>query len=51
MGVHAVELLKSGKNGLAVFTQSLEIGDCAINEALSIRDETTDLYDYLSKLN
>ena len=51
MGVHAVELLKAGKNGLSVFTQSLEIGDCPIKEALSIRDETTDLYDYLSKLN
>jgi len=51
MGVHAVELLKNEKGGLAVFTRSLEISDCPIEVALSLRNETTDLYDFLSKLN
>jgi len=51
MGVHAVELLKGGISGMAVFTKSLEIGHCPINEALEIKDEITDLYQYLKKLN
>lgn len=51
MGVHAVELLKAGLSGMAVYTKSMEIGHCEINEALSINDETTDLYSYLTKLN
>jgi len=51
MGVKAVELLKDGKNGLAIYTRSLTIGSCPINEALQITDEITDLYSYLDKLN
>ena len=51
MGVHATELLKQGLGGMAVYTNSLEIGHCPINEALSATDETTDLYEYLAKLN
>ncbi len=51
MGVRAVELLKSGVNGQAIFTNSLEIGNCPINEALTLINVTTDLYDYLAKLN
>ncbi len=51
MGVHAVELLRDNQSGLAIFTNSLEIGHCPIEEALDARDETTDLYNYLSKLN
>lgn len=51
MGVHAVELLKEEKSGYAVFSRSLEIGHCPINDALNQTDETTDLYNYLTKLN
>lgn len=51
MGVHAVELLLEGKSGLAIYTNSLEIGDCPIQEALTVKDEVTDLYQYLDKLN
>lgn len=51
MGVQAVELLKRGESGQAVYTNSLEIGNCPINEALSKKDEVTDLYSYLAKLN
>lgn len=51
MGVKAVELLKDGKKGLAIYTKSLTIGSCPIKEALDATDETTDLYGYLDKLN
>lgn len=51
MGVHAVELLRDGKDGMAVYTNSLEIGHCPINEALNAKDKPTDLYQYLAKLN
>jgi len=51
MGVHAVELLKNGESGMAVFTNSLTIGHCPINEALNAKDKITDLYEYLDKLN
>ncbi len=51
MGVHAVELLRQDKGGLAVFTKSMKIGDCPINDALKAQDKTTDLYSYLPKLN
>ena len=51
MGVHAVELLRDNQSGLAIYTNSLEIGHCPIKEALDVKNETTDLYNYLSKLN
>lgn len=51
MGVHAVELLIAGKSGLAVYTDSLTIGDVPIQEALEAKREVTDLYSYLRKLN
>ncbi|XMB73173.1 6-phosphofructokinase [Mycoplasmatota bacterium WC30] len=51
MGVHAVELLKSGENGQSIYANSLKIGNCPIEEALTATNETTDLYEYLSKLN
>ena len=51
MGVHAVEILIQGESGLAVYTNSLEIGHCPIQEALVAKRKTTDLYNYLSKLN
>jgi len=51
MGVHAVELLLENQSGLAIYTDSLEIGHCPIQEALEARDKITDLYQYLDKLN
>jgi 6-phosphofructokinase 1 len=51
MGVHAVELLIAGKSGQAIYANSLEIGNCPIQEALDIKSEVTDLYSYLQKLN
>ncbi|MBI9008883.1 MAG: 6-phosphofructokinase [Tenericutes bacterium] len=51
MGVRAVELLIAGESGQAVYTDSLEIGNCPIQEALDVKGEVTDLYSYLQKLN
>jgi len=51
MGVHAVELLMKGEGGQAIYTDSLEIGHCPIQEALDAKNEVTDLYSYLQKLN
>ncbi len=51
MGVSAVELLMEGKGGLAIYTNSLEIGSVPIQEALTAKREITDLYSYLQKLN
>lgn len=51
MGVKAVELLIDGVSGQAIYTDSLEIGYSPIQEALDAKDEVTDLYSYLSKLN
>jgi len=51
MGVHAVDLLKEGKGGYAVFTKSLDVGHIKLDEALSINIKPSDLYQYLPKLN
>lgn len=51
MGVHAVELLRKGIGGQAVFTKSLEMGNCPIQHALNEETEKSDLYKYLEKLN
>jgi 6-phosphofructokinase 1 len=51
MGVHAVDLLKEGKGGNAVFTKSLDVGHIKLDEALSINIKPSDLYQYLPKLN
>ncbi len=51
MGVHAVELIRDGYRGQAVFTKSLKMGNCPIAEALTIKAEQIDLYKYLDKLN
>lgn len=51
MGVKAVELLLKGESGKAIYTNSLEIGYTPIQEALNAKDEVTDLYSYLKKLN
>ena len=51
MGVRAIELIRENKSGLAVFTNRMKIGECEISKALRAKDEITDLYSYLSKLN
>ncbi len=51
MGVHAVELLRDGVTGQAVFSKSLKMGHCPIAEALEKTGEVSDLYGYLEKLN
>lgn len=51
MGAYAVELLKDGKGGKAVYSRGIEINHCDINEALSKERKPTDLYQYLSRLN
>ena len=51
MGSYAVELLKNGLGGQAVFSRGIEIDHCDIEVALSKVKKTTDLYQYLEKLN
>jgi 6-phosphofructokinase 1 len=51
MGSYAVELLKNGLGGQAVFSRGIEIDHCDIEAALSKVKKTTDLYKYLEKLN
>lgn len=51
MGSYAVELLKNGLGGQAIFSRGIEIDHCDIEEALSKVKKTTDLYKYLEKLN
>jgi len=51
MGSFAVELLKNGLGGQAVFSHGIEIDHCDIDDALSIKRKTTDLYQYLPRLN
>ncbi len=51
MGSYAVELLKQGLGGQAVFSRGIEIDHCDINSALSKERKTSDLYKYLPKLN
>jgi 6-phosphofructokinase 1 len=50
MGSFAVELLRQGLGGKAVFSRGIEIDYCDINDALSRVRNTTDLYGYLEKL-
>lgn len=50
MGSYAVELLRQGLGGKAVFSRGIEIDYCDINDALSRVRNTTDLYRYLEKL-
>ncbi len=51
MGSYAVDIIKEGYGGRAVFAHSMNIGHCDIHEALEMKIEASDLYGYLSKLN
>jgi 6-phosphofructokinase 1 len=51
MGSYAVELIRQGIGGQAIFCRSLEVGHCPINDALGQDNRPSDLYQYLSKLN
>ena len=51
MGVHSVDLLKSGFGGFAVYTKSLDVGHIPLDQALNVQAKSSDLYSYLSKLN
>lgn len=51
MGVHAVDLLKEGKGGYAVYTKSLDVGHIDLKQSLVIEIKPSDLYEYLAKLN
>jgi len=51
MGTYAVELIRQGIINQAVFTKSLDLGHCSLEEALAIEQVPSDLYDYLPKLN
>lgn len=50
MGSYAVDLLQQGLGGMAVYARGLNMHHCDINEALTMRRDTTDLYKYLTKL-
>lgn len=50
MGSFAVELLRQGLGGKAVFSRGIDIDYCDINDALNRVRNTTDLYGYLEKL-
>lgn len=51
MGAYAVDLIRQGLGGLAVYSHSLEVGHCDIKSALKQQLRSSDLYTYLSKLN
>jgi 6-phosphofructokinase 1 len=51
MGAYAVELIKQGLGGKALFANSLTIGHCDIFDALKQKLKSSDLYEYLPKLN
>jgi 6-phosphofructokinase 1 len=51
MGVHAVDLLKEGLGGHAVYTKSLNVGHIELDKALVVEVKPSDLYQYLAKLN
>lgn len=51
MGAYAVELLKKDIYGMAVCSHGIEIDHIEIDQALNKVKKTTDLYDYLEKLN
>jgi 6-phosphofructokinase 1 len=50
MGSFAVELLRRGLGGKAVYSRGIEIDYCDINDALKRVRNATDLYQYLEKL-
>ncbi|MDD4987874.1 MAG: 6-phosphofructokinase, partial [Candidatus Izemoplasmatales bacterium] len=51
MGTYAVELCRQGIVNQAVFTKSLDLGHCSLQEALAVEQKPSDLYEYLPKLN
>lgn len=51
MGSYAVELLRQGISGKAVCSDGIDVSYIDIDDALSKEKRTTDLYDYLEKLN
>jgi 6-phosphofructokinase 1 len=51
MGVHAVDLLREGKGGYAVYTKSLDVGQIELSKALEVEVKPSSLYSYLNKLN
>jgi 6-phosphofructokinase 1 len=51
MGAYAVELIRQGLGGQALFAKSLAVGHCDIFDALNQKLTQSDLYDYLPKLN
>jgi 6-phosphofructokinase len=51
MGSYAVELLRKGIGGQAVCANGIEIFHLPIEEALIQNKPTTDLYQFLEKLN
>jgi len=51
MGVHAVDLLKKGMSGYAIYTKSLDVGHIELEKALIVEVRPSDLYQYLCKLN
>jgi len=46
-----VELCRQGIVNQAVFTKSLDLGHCSLQEALAVEQKPSDLYEYLPKLN
>jgi 6-phosphofructokinase 1 len=51
MGVHAVDLLREGKGGYAVYTKSLDVSQIELSQALEVEVKPSSLYSYLNKLN
>jgi len=51
MGVHAVDLLKEGKGGFAVYTKSLDVSHIDLEKSLIYENKPSELYSYLAKLN
>ncbi len=51
MGVHAVDLLREGKGGYAVYTKSLDVSQIELSKALEVEVKPSSLYSYLNKLN
>lgn len=51
MGSYAVEIIRQGYGGRAVFAKSLDVGHRSLEEALTMEIKPSDLYRYLSRLN
>ncbi len=51
MGSYAVELIRQGIGGQAVYAKSMEVGHMDIFRSLEAENKPSDLYAYLSRLN